>query len=1478
MRGSSYLGSTPKSALSRPRRFGSLAAILMVFAVMLSTFATIPVIDSLMGSRNEAISSASAMWCADPKQGELGVGMNSKSNWNGGSSRYVHDDTSGRILTAQEAFGNGVKFTNFAGAGEGQDWLFGTAPLGLPEKDDDKDEKLKSVVSYTGNTPKGEGTENWYKNMNSSRVPTKCVLGGAGTLMASGILGLSGSITNLMGGISTFAFDPSFICEPNEPQGNCIDLVGIIGGAGKSDQGIIGKLTTSVYFPLLALVALLVGVYIIWNGLAKRQFRETFLGVIWAVVVTILGIGLLLNPLLLAKAPMVVGNALTSCIVGAFSGSGGCADNSGGSGSSDPQTALCEAWSSKTDFVDKASITMTSMGCQLWKAFVLQPYAQGAFGAPLDELDTSRADTIAGKLIAKNPGFDKTTFCVDTKVKGKLDSHYGNTLDLTKSGAQICNLAVYQAYLGVNAKMDSGAGGNPPAAGAIDARWLKVAQLASTDEGMYRSWAPSDMHLAQIGYASLGLLSAFLAAIVVFVISAFALAFYVTSILMLAFSPFFLLAGVHPGKGKKMMLGWIGQVLSNVMKYAASAIFLVITVSLYSATLANVTNPGAILIFMIILTVALLMYRKEIVDMIGVIDLGGEKLSNKFGDWTRDRLGNVGKTAMAVGAGVTAGALSNGALNPMRKENWTVAGARRNLGDSFRAGNDSFRRSIKSRPGMLGEVMKASDRISADNRADMVRQSTAVSKDAQAADRELANAKKQGKDLASSFANNESENQARIDGLRVESQAAERSLVESDKLMVEVAGAEDTALAGVSSDAFRQYQDLVNQLRDLKIQANIAFESGDTEGAERLRASAAGVASGIESARAEMSDQEFAAGRRQYRALLAENIEDPMVSEKNAESHANQVAKVYGNDMSTIARTARQAAEVNSEKSRTEADLNSKIAQNAQRTMEAQRMAEKLNEAADVARQEVIDLKPGQPVTNKSVRDRNKRIDEIRNREDEDQTAASSLIAASEQGNPVRTQETASDLLAQAQQRPRTQSEAQGQVQEPTAQPQPASQQRATRGLPPEAFSAPTGQAETASEARTEPLRRDPVAPATPVQQDRVAPVAPTQSPVAPTTPVQAPVTPVAPGQQAPAQQPADTRAGLPRPSAVEDQRAAREAEARAGDERRAAEARSQRAAEDDRRARTAASSQSQNDTAARENENRAQRQREADAQREAQVQRDTQSRREAQAQRDAQESREADERRQREAQAQQRDAAAQRQRETDTQNREAEARRAQDTRAQNDAQAAQRQREAEAQRQRDAEAQSQRNADAQRQQEARDQAQAQRQQEAESLRRQNAENARAQAARETAEARVRSAADESVRQANRSADDMIQEIGQERDNLRSKVQHLVAGSNTGNSFQRVLAELDRVTNDRNISEAELRSKLEAISAETENITERFSSLVGGQLGDDVRGLRDDIDSQVERVRSLRDIRDADGGQGNDGPQPPRNRNPFRSR
>lgn len=984
MKGSSYLNSTPRGALGRPRRFFSLASVFLIFAVLFGAVGSLPVIDSLISqsapvasgnSGPSAITEANAFFCADPAEGNLGWGMDNANSWRSGSAWYPHSDTRNRVLTTQEAFGNGIGFTNFNGAGEGSNLLWIPEPMGLPESGEPVD-GLESVTSLTGNTPEGEGTEGWFQNFNSSRAASKCVTGNVGAMLANGVLGITTGVTNLMGGIATFAFDPNFICEPNKPTATCIDLVGIIGGSGRTaDEGIIGQLTSSIYFPLLGLAALLVGIWIVINGIAKRQFRETFLGVLWSVVVAILGTALLLNPLMLAKAPMVVSNALASCVIGAFSGSGGCDGSSGtGSGSTDEPTAYCVASSSRTNFMDQAAITMTSMSCELWKAFVLQPYAQGSFGVPLDQLDTNISGTVANKLVAKNPGFssDSSTFCVNTRVNGVLDEQFNGTLQLS-GGRDICNLAIYQAYLGVNA---SAYGGDDlPSQGAIDARWLKLAQVAASDQGMYNFWAPSDMHFGQLGLALIGLFSAILAAVVVLVVSAFSLAFYVTAILMIAFAPFFLLAGVHPGKGRKIMTGWIGQVLSNVMKYAASAIFLVITVALYGAVLSNVSNPGAILIFMIVLTVALLMYRREIVDMIGVIDLGGEKLSNKFAEKTMDRVRNTGKTAMAAGAGMTAGAIASGGLNPFRVENWNPANMARNMGTTLAAGHDAGKRSIKSRPGALSEIMQASDRISSDNRKDMVDQSRAARTTADQAEREVGKREAHLGGLTEQLTSSRTETNEQVQAIedrRVQAEGAQFNIqAESQRLEV----AESKAVEAIAKPEFKELQSILNELKALEIKATISEQAGLPEEAAAYRSQAQLLSTSAGELEARISAEDFDQGRRDYTNALATELKDPRVNPDNVEDYVKYVDNRNVRNTSAIAGAAHQTAALRNAQSENEAQLLGEIEGAMADLEQARKFADNADDAAVRSANKVTDLKAGETIRNPSVR---KNADEIR--------------------------------------------------------------------------------------------------------------------------------------------------------------------------------------------------------------------------------------------------------------------------------------------------------------------------------------------------------------------------------------------------------------------------------------------------------------------------------------------------------------------
>jgi len=1016
LREGSVARKTPK-----PRGRAVFASVLMVFAVLFGFVATGPLVDSFIANSSngtQGMTEASAMFCQPPSQ-SLGFNMENPRSWRTGASTYPLDNVSSRTLNAQEVVGNGARFVNFYGFGVPTGtFLFIPEDEGLPQEsgkasEDNKDAALDTgvierVKKISGNS--GVAVGDWFEKTNGSRSGTQCAFGSVGTLAANGVLGLTTILTQIMGGISSFAFTPTIICDSSSNStAPCVDLVGIIGGGnGNPSGGIIGNLTNSIYFPLLVIVGLLVAVWIIINGLVKRQFRETLTGALWCVVVMVAGVALLVNPQMLAKAPMAVGNTIAQCVIGTFTGSAGC----GTSGSSAPSTGeLCAADTGGSG-INKAPLTMANLNCKLWEAFVLQPYAQGSFGLPLEQLyvGSGHSNTEASKIVEK-AGLDPNNFCISLKPNGAPSQYANGTLKVS-GGSSICNIALYQMLLQVD--VQNGSAVDKP--NNIDPRWLQLAIFAASDDGTYNAWAPSDFHVGQVGLAGLGLIAAACASLVIVVTSAFALAFFFISIILMAFAPFFLLAGVHPGRGKKIMLGWLGQVLSNLMKFIASAIFLVITVAIYSAVLSSVSNLGAMLIFVIILTVALLMYRREIVDMLGIIDLGGEKLSNKFGEKVMDRVKNTGKTAMAVGAGVTAGALSNGSINPFKPSNWTPGNLKSNLLDNVRAGTDAGRRSIKSRPGALGEVFKASDRISAENKS-RVRENKRKADDfASEANRNLVDAQAKEAGIESNIAMVENSSAAKIETLEGNRQEALNRQIAITSAKDEYTEAQAAGLEAISNPEVRELQDLLNQIKDLEINATIAEESGKLEEAAQFREQAENLGARAETIRSELTQDEIDLGQREYRQEVAANVSSDKINSSNVDIYESRVHDVFKDTMATIAGTDYQIIQ---EKERAQAELNDLSAAKitaADEVEDARTASENAAAAAGYANEVSRNIRPGEVVRTANVRKQEKLISDHQNNRQKD-ILAEAGVAKSEADNFADLREDAdsrADLAVQA--------------------------------------------------------------------------------------------------------------------------------------------------------------------------------------------------------------------------------------------------------------------------------------------------------------------------------------------------------------------------------------------------------------------------------------------------------------------------------
>lgn len=654
-----------------------LAIVFMVLAVqtVLPNFS--------QGTRAEA--SSPEIFCSTG----LGLNMENKGSWNDVIGGYPHSDKSPRTWTMQEAFGNVIGFTNYTGEGQAD------GAKGVRAKPEVQG--ASSMGNYSSVVSKLEG----------ARTLGKCTTVHLSITISNGFMWLASSITKIAQFFAVSAFDPTIICkDPNASSGNCLNLLKIIGGTGNSNGGIIGALTSSVYYPLLVIAVFVAAMWVLHEGIVKRSIRKAFFGVLWIVFSVIIGLLFLLNPLLITKAPMAISNAVTTCIVGSFNGENCMTSGSTGSkidfsqGGSTSNT-ICVSSAGNLSLDEKMSMTANSLTCSIWKAFVLNPYSEASFGTSFNNLDTMDVNNKGLRDTITKAGFKPEDFCVNLGSTASMDSMKGKRLNLDSDSNKVCNLMAYQMYLMTNASSGNDAKfSNSP----NDLRWYKVIITAANSDDLWNNWsatATSANH--KTGIAILSIFVSILGTALIVVTSAFALVYYFASVILMAFAPLFLLIGIHPTKGKKLMLGWGEKVVSNILKYIFSAIFLIVAIAIYSGILGNISSVGLTILFVAIITMALFLYRKELIDLFGRVNAGGDQMSNAFMDkisggfrkskdnvanFNRDVIGSAIGSA-AAGAGVAAG-VKDGAF-----------------------------RNLKRKGGVVGNVVRQYDRAAIDNKSDL---------------------------------------------------------------------------------------------------------------------------------------------------------------------------------------------------------------------------------------------------------------------------------------------------------------------------------------------------------------------------------------------------------------------------------------------------------------------------------------------------------------------------------------------------------------------------------------------------------------------------------------------------------------------------------------------------------------------------------------------------------------------------------------
>ena len=858
---------TESTELKRVRK-PMVAMIVAFFIAFMAIFSgVLNIAASSSGSSSQTVQ-AGPMGFVCAQGNSLGSNMD-QGPWDSGMG-IPHREAGNRTWTAQEAFGNNIGFANYNGEGEAKDRWFVSAT----EKERGK---AVSPDAWGANVSKYEGI----------RTFSNCTFVSVFNKINNVGLSFAGGISRIAQIFAVFAFDSSIICDTAAGGSNCINLLKIIGGpdvGGASTQGLIGTLTSGVYIPMLVMIVAISAMWVAYRGIVQRKFREALFGAAWICLAVLFGLTFLYKPALLAKAPMAVSNTVSACVVGGFTGNS-CWDGGAGTATSlndgtlDSQK-ICKSSAAGLDITEQMSMSVNGLSCSIWEAFVLEPYAQGSFGRSVDELNVKNPVVAAAISKAKlNPN----DFCVNLTSGSSADS-MGSTLEMTSSSNRVCNLAVYQAYLSTNAK--SGSDQSNKTSSTPDTRWYKIIDTVASDKGMWEKWSP-DGSGHRAGVVFVASVASVLGSIVIIVISFFALLYYLTSVLMITFAPLFFLVGVHPGRGRSILIGWAENIFSNILKYMASAFFLIITIAFYAAVLGSAKNIGMTLLFILVLTGALLLYRKEIVNLIGKVNMGGERLSNrmgerleKFGDSTKRTA--IATTGSAVGAAINAPPTMD--LRSYR-EGWKEDGlkgafgavardAKKNAdraGTVWDGGKDGLKRELKKGGGFVANASRQYDRITQDNKRDLEKQAKTARDEANASDAKLAAVDKDvyqqrtDVNVLKSDANNSTQ-----DYQAAETRENERREVDGQVLND----------FNSNPEAFQQMQIILNRLSEFKNMQRLARADGDH-------------------AKADAIGQNIAQEERNLKTLINENPDGLM--------------QMYGNTYQTVRNQRYAAAGVSTE-------------------------------------------------------------------------------------------------------------------------------------------------------------------------------------------------------------------------------------------------------------------------------------------------------------------------------------------------------------------------------------------------------------------------------------------------------------------------------------------------------------------------------------------------------------------------------------
>ena len=479
-----------------------------------------------------------------------------------------------------------------------------------------------------------------------------------------------GVIADFINWITSFYFDSHFICDPEKTdKGNlkgCLDLLGTIGGKSSGDAkgGLIGRLSRGIYFPLLAIAFCLVGVWLLYKGIIKREVRASLQGIIWSFFALFLGIATAVRPWWVARAPFYANQIITGCIINVLSG--GSCDGNPESLKNEKTDQSCTAYSDGKVLPEQSSqLALSGAACGIVKGFTVDRWTMQQFGYDWNDLYTKNAPEGANLYPADKLQGSPDDYCVNLKSPSSANQLKNNP---STNEVQVCNIAL--AYMAdsisgnwFSSNQKTVVNGQTPQKSTTDgiSKRLLVVATAAKDEKMWSSMTGNNRDMLGFG----GIIAALAAGFSFIPVSLTGMAYNLTATVLMALAPIFCLFAIHPGRGRKIFLGWLESVVSTILKFFAIGMLILIMLTIYQAVFANIRGNVMIMVTTIILAFTFSMYRKEITNLIGATNMSGVKVANKMGQ-AMEKMGDSAIDKVKEGRDVLVGGQLGGAIEKIR--------------------------------------------------------------------------------------------------------------------------------------------------------------------------------------------------------------------------------------------------------------------------------------------------------------------------------------------------------------------------------------------------------------------------------------------------------------------------------------------------------------------------------------------------------------------------------------------------------------------------------------------------------------------------------------------------------------------------------------------------------------------------------------------------------------------------------------------